>query len=79
MIFLVLFRKLQCECMPAEGIFLNFVGMILILYSVIVVYILIKPDYKRSPKPEETNGHNIQDQINNLLPGPWTVFPRTRL
>lgn len=73
-----MFRKQQCECMPAEGIFLNFVGIILIFYSVIVVYILIKHDYKRSFNSEETNGH-IQSKINNPSFGPWTVFPGTRL
>lgn len=43
--------NLQNEHMPTEGLFLNFVGIVLIAYGVLVVYILIKPEYKRSSKP----------------------------
>jgi len=44
--------------MPTEGLFLNFVGIILIVYGMLVVYILIKPEYKRSSKPNDGVTHN---------------------
>jgi len=44
--------------MPTEGLFLNFVGIILIVYGILVVYILIKPEYKRSSKPDDAVTNN---------------------
>lgn len=44
--------------MPTEGLFLNFVGIVLIVYGVLVVYILTKSKYKRSSKPDDGATHN---------------------
>lgn len=38
--------------MPMEGIFLNILGILLIIYGVLVIYILINPKYKRSHRIE---------------------------
>jgi cytochrome b-561 len=43
--------------MPTEGLYLNFVAFLLIFYGVMVVYILIKPEYKRPPKPKDVVTH----------------------
>lgn len=39
--------------MSMEGLFLNFVSLMLMFYGVLVVHLLIKPEYKRLPKPAE--------------------------
>lgn len=36
-----------------EGVFLNFVSLVLMVYGVLVVFLLIKPEYKRLPRPED--------------------------
>ncbi|KAE9542971.1 hypothetical protein AGLY_002882 [Aphis glycines] len=41
-----------------EGLFLNCVGIVLIFYGALVVYILVKPKYKRSSKPDDGVTHN---------------------
>lgn len=43
--------------MPTEGLYLNFVSFLLIFYGVLVVYILIKPEYKRPSKPKDVVTH----------------------
>ncbi|XP_025422088.1 putative cytochrome b561 isoform X1 [Sipha flava] len=47
----------QDNYMPTEGLYLNFVAFLLIFYGVMVVYILIKPEYKRPPKPKDVVTH----------------------
>ncbi|CAH1738057.1 transmembrane ascorbate-dependent reductase CYB561-like isoform X2 [Aphis gossypii] len=44
--------------LPTEGLFLNCVGIVLIFYGALVVYILVKPKYKRSSKPDDGVTHN---------------------
>lgn len=38
--------------MPMEGLILNILGILLTMYGVLVIYMLIDPKYKRSPKIE---------------------------
>jgi len=39
--------------MSVEVLVLNSVSLMLLIYGVLVVYLLIKPEYKRSPKPAD--------------------------
>lgn len=38
---------------PNEGLFGNFIGLLFIVFGVLVVFMVTKPEYKRHPKPED--------------------------
>lgn len=39
--------------LPAEGLLVNFIGIILVVFGSLVVYLVTEPQYKRQPRPED--------------------------
>lgn len=40
---------------PAEGLLINFIGVLLVIFGAFVVYIVTKEEYKRQPRPEDNS------------------------
>ena len=47
------FRKDTYAEFVQEGIVVNFLGIFLVLFAMTVVFIVVNPNYKRQPLPEE--------------------------
>lgn len=45
-------RDKEYQTYPAEGLFINCLGLLCMFYVGLVVYMVTKPEFKRSPKPE---------------------------
>jgi len=48
-------KDLAYSALPAEGLVINFLGLSLVAFTGLVVYLATKPEYKRQPAPDE--GH----------------------
>lgn len=48
-----LFREIGYSHLSPEGILINCLGVILVVFTGLVVYLVTKPEYKRQPAPEE--------------------------
>lgn len=51
--FILFYRKDEYSHFPKEGMLGNFLGILCVVYGALIVYMVTKPEYKRSPKPED--------------------------
>lgn len=56
-VFFLIFQIFRGEygMYPAEGLLINFIGVLLVIFGAFVVYIVTKEEYKRQPRPEDNS------------------------
>ncbi|CAH1790433.1 unnamed protein product [Owenia fusiformis] len=47
------YKGVPYSALPAEGVIINILGMVLVALGLVVGYIITNPDYERQPTPEE--------------------------
>lgn len=48
------FRGASITDLPSEGLLVNFMGLSIVVFGVLVLFLATKSDFKRKPLPEDT-------------------------
>jgi len=57
----VFFHNKQLDTLPNEGLLVNFIAILIVIFAALVVFLATKPNYKRVPLPEDAillTGHD---------------------